>query len=181
MCVLDEEGEAVLSRKVEATGQDLEVCLEEIAGLGGERSFGIDLLGWPATLLEAVLAGNGERVFAYRHSVSAGSLRKERQEGLHPALNGAPIDLDATLGQPFDHVGVAKAEAYVPPDGNSYHSIGKAAARESARRACREASMTPIAAPALASEPGAAVSPDGHATTANAPHATPPFVESTRQ
>ena len=63
VCVLDEEGEVVLSRRVGATERDLEVCLEEIAALGGDRTFGIDLLGGPATLLEAVLAGNGERVF----------------------------------------------------------------------------------------------------------------------
>lgn len=63
VCVLDGEGEVVLSRRVEATERDLEVCLEEITGLGGERTFGIDLLGGPATLLEAVLVGTGERVF----------------------------------------------------------------------------------------------------------------------
>lgn len=47
---------------MEATERDLEVCLEGIAGLGGERIFGIDLLGRPATLLEVALARNGERV-----------------------------------------------------------------------------------------------------------------------
>lgn len=63
VCVLDEEGEVLLSRRVEATERDLEVCLEEIAGLGDDRTFGIDLLGGPAALLEAVLLGGGERVF----------------------------------------------------------------------------------------------------------------------
>ena len=63
VCVLDEEGEVVLSRRVEATERDLEACLEEIVVLGGDRSFGIDLLGGPAALLEAVLLGGGERVF----------------------------------------------------------------------------------------------------------------------
>lgn len=53
----------MLSRRVDATERDLKVCLEEVAGLGGNRTFGIDLLGGPATLLEAVLAANGERVF----------------------------------------------------------------------------------------------------------------------
>jgi len=63
VCVLDEEGEVLLSRRVEATEGDLEDCCEEIAALGGERRVGIDLLGGPAALLEAVLLGRGERVF----------------------------------------------------------------------------------------------------------------------
>lgn len=63
VCVLDEEGKEVLSRKVEATEEDLEASCSEIERLGGERTVGIDLLGGPATLLEAVLLGRGERVF----------------------------------------------------------------------------------------------------------------------
>jgi hypothetical protein len=43
VCVLDEEGGVVLSRRVEATKRALKVCLEEVAGLGGERRFAIDL------------------------------------------------------------------------------------------------------------------------------------------
>ena len=63
LCVLDDEGEEVLSRRVEATEEDLEAACKEIAGLGGQRTVGIDLLGGPATLLEAVLLGSGERIF----------------------------------------------------------------------------------------------------------------------
>lgn len=65
VCVLNEEGEVVLSRKVEATERDLEACCEELAAFGdpSERKVGIDLLGGPATLLEVILLGNGERVF----------------------------------------------------------------------------------------------------------------------
>lgn len=63
VCVLDEEGEVVLSRRVEATEMDLEGCCEEIITLGGERRVGIDLLGGPATLLEAVLIDRGEQLF----------------------------------------------------------------------------------------------------------------------
>ena len=62
-CVLDEEGGVVFSRRVEATERDLEAVCLEIEALGGERGFGIDLLGGPAALLEAVLLGRGERVF----------------------------------------------------------------------------------------------------------------------
>jgi transposase len=63
VCVLDEEGEEVLSRRVEASEADLEAACSEIERLGGERAVGIDLLGGPATLLEAVLLARGERVF----------------------------------------------------------------------------------------------------------------------
>jgi transposase len=64
-CVLDAEGEVILSRKVEATEEALEAVCKEIAALGvadDERVLGIDLTGGPATLLEAVLLGRGERV-----------------------------------------------------------------------------------------------------------------------
>ncbi len=47
LCVLDEEGEEVLSRRVEATEEDLEAALSEVAQLGWECTFGIDLLGGP--------------------------------------------------------------------------------------------------------------------------------------
>jgi transposase len=63
VCVVDEEGEEVLSRRVEASETDLEAACSEIERLGGERAVGIDLLSGPATLLEAVLLGRGERVF----------------------------------------------------------------------------------------------------------------------
>lgn len=63
VCVLDEEGDVVLSRRVEATERDVEDCCEEIAALGGERRIGVDLLGGPAMLLEALLMRRGERVF----------------------------------------------------------------------------------------------------------------------
>jgi transposase len=63
LCVLDEVGEEVLSRRVEATEEDLEASCSELERLGGERTVGIDLLEGPATLLEAVLLGRGERIF----------------------------------------------------------------------------------------------------------------------
>jgi hypothetical protein len=65
VCVLNEEGEVVLSRKVEATERGLEACREELAAFGdpSERRIGVDLVGGPATLLQAVLLGGGERLF----------------------------------------------------------------------------------------------------------------------
>lgn len=61
--VVDDEGNEVLSRRVEATEEDLDALCSEIARLGGERRVGIDLLGGPAALLEAVLLEQGERIF----------------------------------------------------------------------------------------------------------------------
>jgi transposase len=63
VCVLDYEGELILSRRVKATERDLEACCEQIEDLGGEYMVALDLLGGPATMLEAVLLGRGQRVF----------------------------------------------------------------------------------------------------------------------
>lgn len=62
--VLNDEGEEVLSRRVEASEEDIEASISEIERLcsTGERSVGLDLTGGPATLLEAILLGRGERV-----------------------------------------------------------------------------------------------------------------------
>ena len=63
VCVLDGEGEEVLSRRVEAAEEDLEAACSEIERMGGERTVGLDLIGGPATLLEAVLLERGEKIF----------------------------------------------------------------------------------------------------------------------
>ena len=63
VCVMDDEGEILLSRRVEAEEWDVESCCKEIAALSGERKVAMDLLGGPATLLEAVLLERGERLF----------------------------------------------------------------------------------------------------------------------
>lgn len=62
--VLDDEGEEVLSCKVQATEQDIEALYSEVLRLGDaeERFFCLDIVGGPATLVEAVLLGYGERV-----------------------------------------------------------------------------------------------------------------------
>ncbi len=57
LCVLDGEGDVVLSKRVEASEERIEEALSEISGVGtpDERVVGIDILGGPATLLEALL------------------------------------------------------------------------------------------------------------------------------
>lgn len=61
--VLDEAGEVVLSRRVEATEQGLKAACSQIAGLSEERKVALDVLGGPATLLLALLAERGEQIF----------------------------------------------------------------------------------------------------------------------
>ncbi len=53
LCVLDGEGAVLLSKRVEATEEQVEAVCSEIAALGDveERVIGVDLLGGPATLL----------------------------------------------------------------------------------------------------------------------------------
>ncbi len=63
VCVLDEDGEEVLSRRVEASEEDLEAVCLEIDALGEDRIVGIDLMGGPATLLEAILVERAEKLF----------------------------------------------------------------------------------------------------------------------
>ena len=65
VCVLDEGGEVVLSRRIQANEEDVQRAYAEIAAFGDsdERKVGIDLVGGPAALLQAALLGHGERVF----------------------------------------------------------------------------------------------------------------------
>ncbi len=63
VCVLDEDGEEVLSRRVEASEEDLEAVCLEIEALGEDRIVGIDLMGGSATLLEAILVERAEKLF----------------------------------------------------------------------------------------------------------------------
>jgi hypothetical protein len=51
VCVLDDEGATVLSKRVGADERELEACLDEIRALGAQRMVAIDLLGDSATML----------------------------------------------------------------------------------------------------------------------------------
>jgi hypothetical protein len=65
---VDDEGNEVLSRRVEATEEDLDALCSEIARLDdGERRVAIDLVGGPAALLEAVPCGSGSRADPAHH------------------------------------------------------------------------------------------------------------------
>ncbi len=82
MVVLDEEGSVVLSRRVEATEADLEDALLEIAAFGNpvDRAVGIDIVGGPATTLEAALLERGERLF-YLPGTAVNEARKAYRGG----------------------------------------------------------------------------------------------------
>jgi hypothetical protein len=48
-------------------------------------------------------------------SVSTRSLPEQEEETLDPAIHGAAVNDEATLGKPFDNVGIAQAVADIPP------------------------------------------------------------------
>src|SRR3712207_7108540 len=75
-------------------------------------------------------------------------------EGAHPGINGARVDADAALSQPFGHISIAEAIAEIPADGEhddvlrepiptegGLRPLGQAAA---ARRASVELPTLPI-------------------------------------
>jgi transposase len=64
LCVLDQDGEMIFSKRVDATEELLEAACSEIAALGEaqERVVGIDMVGGLATLLETILLERGEQV-----------------------------------------------------------------------------------------------------------------------
>jgi transposase len=84
LCVLDDEGNVILSRRIEATEEGLEAACSEIVKLGSpqERMAGIDLLGGPATLLQAVLLERGERV-CYVPGTTVNKVREAYAGGEH--------------------------------------------------------------------------------------------------
>jgi Transposase len=64
LCVVDEEGRQILSRRVEATEEGIASAREELDRWGGEGvAVGVDMTGGPAALLVAMLAERGEWVF----------------------------------------------------------------------------------------------------------------------
>jgi hypothetical protein len=65
----------------------------------------------------------------------SGHLAKQWKEALHPAVDGALIDQEAALGQPFTDFGVTEAVAHVPADRNGDDVIREGATRERQTRA----------------------------------------------
>jgi transposase len=80
--VLDDKGGVVLSREVEAAEADLEAALSEIAAFGdpADRAIGIDIVGGPATMLEAALFERGEQIF-YLPGTAVNEARKVYRGG----------------------------------------------------------------------------------------------------
>jgi hypothetical protein len=98
VCVLDEEGERLLSRRMDATETDIEAALSEIEKLcvPGERMVGLDLLtGGPATLLEALLLDRGEGVFR----VSGIALNRAREAYVGGERKSDPVDAQVIADQ----------------------------------------------------------------------------------
>jgi len=85
--VLDDAGEVVLSRRVEATEQGLEAACSQIAGLSEERKVALDVLGGPATLLLALLAERGEQIF-YLPGIAVNRARETYRGGEHKSDRG---------------------------------------------------------------------------------------------
>jgi hypothetical protein len=102
-CVLDEEGEMILSRRVEATEEALEVTCKEIAALGGvdERVLGIDLTGGPAALLETVLLGRGEKV-RYVPGTTVNKAREAYPGGEQKSDKGTPSSISRPAEAPLE-------------------------------------------------------------------------------
>jgi hypothetical protein len=69
-------------------------------------------------------------VRTHRRSILASYLAEQRQIALHPAVNGALIDQDAALGQPFTDFGVTEALAQIPADGQGDDVVREGATRE---------------------------------------------------
>jgi len=84
LCVLDGDGAVLLSKRVDATEEHLEVACSEIAALGDveERVIGVDVLGGPATLVEIILLERGERV-RYIPGTAANKVRDAYPGGEH--------------------------------------------------------------------------------------------------
>jgi hypothetical protein len=53
---------------------------------------------------------------ADRLPIAPRRLSEERQEALHPAVDGAPIHDEPALGHPLDEVGVTDAIPHIPAD-----------------------------------------------------------------
>ena len=111
---------------------------------------------------------------ADRPPVAAGRLAQQRQVAPHPAVDRAPVDGQAALGEPFGDVGVAQAVVDLPANRQGDHLIGRAAPGEGADRGGGEPASAAIAPPTLPAQPRVPVPPCRCAPTPDAPHRPPP-------
>jgi hypothetical protein len=58
--------------------------------------------------------------------MSTGSFAEQREEALDPAIDGAAVHDEASLGKPLDDVGVAQSVANLPAHSQSDGIIGEA-------------------------------------------------------
>ncbi len=84
--------------------------------------------------------------------MGAGGFLQQREEALHPAINGAAIDDEAAFSEPFHDIRIAQAVPHVPADGQRDHIVGETMFGEGACRAGREASTAIVGAPALSAQ-----------------------------
>ena len=92
---------------------------------------------------------------------------------LDPAVHGAPVNHETTLGKPLDNVGLAQPIANIPAHSQGNHVIWEGMVRECARRQGGEAATAVVAAPALSAQPRLSVLACPLASTPNALHGQP--------
>src|SRR6266536_5379523 len=105
-----------------------------------------------------------------RRAVLARHLAEQREEALYPAVDGALVDQDAALGQPFSDFGVTEAVAHVPTDSQDDNLVRKGATRKRRSRAPGEAPTTVATAETLSAELSGPVLGHDHRPTARARH-----------
>lgn len=106
-------------------------------------------------------------------SMSAGSLTEEWQKPLDPAIHGAPVNHQASLGEPLDDIGGAQAVANVPANCQSDNIIGEGVVGESTARPDSKPASARIAAPSLFAKSGLTIFAHPLAVAPNALHDQP--------
>ncbi len=106
-------------------------------------------------------------------TADGGGILEQREEALHPAINGAAFDNEATLGEPLDDIGVAEPIFHIPADGYGNYVVGEGMVGERADGAGGESALASVAPPALSAQPGLPIPPRPIASAPNALHDQP--------